>query len=91
MKGWKNLPGRIGLRLCLHAMRDAELFDADEAMSTLCSASNIDFWTIRREIALLLRDRAGNASPALVDRVEERILQTGEAYYNRYTIEHGED
>ena len=35
VKGWKNLPGRIGLRLCLHAMRDAELFDADEAMSTL--------------------------------------------------------
>ena len=89
VKGWKNLPGRIGLRLCLHAMRDAELFDADEAMSTLWSASNKDFWTIRREIALLLKDRAGTASPALVRRVEERILQTGEAYYNRYTIEHG--
>ena len=90
VSGWKNLPGRIGLRLCLHAMRDAELFHADEAMSTLLSASSIDFWTIRREIALLLRDRAGTASPALVSRVEERILQTGEAYYNRYTIEHGE-
>ena len=89
VSGWKNLPGRIGLRLCLHAMRDAELFHADEAMSTLLSASSIDFWTIRREIALLLKDRAGTASPALVRRVEERILQTGEAYYNRYTIEHG--
>ena len=91
VSGWKNLPGRIGLRLCLHAMRDAELFDADEAMSTLLSASNIDFWTIRREIALLLKDRAGTASPTLVSQVEERIRQTGDAYYDRYTIEPGED
>ena len=88
--GWKNLPGRIGLRLCLHAMRDAELFDADEAMSTLLEASDTDFWTIRREIALLLKDRAGTASPTLVSQVEERILQTGDAYYDRYTVEPGE-
>ena len=90
VEGWKNLPGRIGLRLCLHAMRDAELFDADEAMSTLLAASNLDFWTIRRELALLLKDRAGTASPALVSRIEERIRQTGDAYYDRYTIDHGE-
>ena len=89
--GWKNMPGRIGLRLCLHSMRDAELFHADEAMSTLLSASSIDFWTIRREIALLLKDRAGTASLTLVSRVEERIRQTGDAYYDRYTIEPGED
>ena len=88
--GWKNLPGRIGLRLCLHAMRDAELFDADEAMSTLLEASDTDFWTIRREIALLLKDRAGTASPGLVREVEDRILQTGDAYYDRYTVEPGE-
>ena len=91
VSGWKNMPGRIGLRLCLHAMRDAELFHADEAMSTLLSTSNIDFWTIRREIAMLLKDRAGTASPTLVSQVEERIRQTGDAYYDRYTIEPGED
>ena len=90
VSGWKNMPGRIGLRLCLHAMRDAELFHSDEAMSTLLSTSNIDFWTIRREIALLLKDRAGTASPTLVSQVEERILQTGDAYYDRYTVEPGE-
>ena len=89
--GWKNLPGRIGLRLCLHAMRDGELFDADEAVLTLLSASSTDFWTIRREIALLLKDRAGTASPTLVSQVEERIRQTGDAYYDRYTIAPGED
>ena len=89
--GWKNLPGRIGLRLCLHAMRDAKLFHADDAISTLLSASSIDFWAIRREIALLLKDRAGTTSPTLVSQVEERIRQTGDAYYyDRYTIEPGE-
>ena len=90
VSGWRNMPGRTGLRLCLHAMRDAELFHADEAMSTLLSASSIDFWTIRREIALLLKERAGTASPTLVSQVEERIRQTGDAYYGRYTIEPGE-
>ena len=86
VRGWANMPGWIGLRLCLHAMRDAELFDADEAMSTLLAASNIDFWAIRREIALLLKDRAGTASPTLVSRIEKRIRQTGDAYYDRYPV-----
>ncbi len=88
--GWKSLTGRIGLRLCLHAMRNVELFDADEAMSTLLSTSDIDFWRIRREIALLLKERAETASPEIVSGVEERILQTSKAYFDRYTIEPGE-
>ena len=88
--GWRSLPGRVGLRLCLHAMRNVELFDADEAMATLTSASDIDFWNIDREIALLLKERAGTASTALVSRVEERILRSGDPYYDRYKIEPGE-
>ena len=88
--GWKSLPGRTGLRLCLHAMRNAELFDADEAMSALLSTSVVDFWRIRREIALLLKERAGTASDKLVSQVEERILQNSNAYFNRYTIKPGE-
>ena len=88
--GWKDLPGRIGLRLCLHAMRNIQLFDPDEAMSNLLSVSDIDFWEIRREIALLLKDRAGTASPTLVNRVEKRIRHSSDAYFDRYTIEPGE-
>ncbi|MYK02393.1 MAG: hypothetical protein F4037_10645, partial [Gemmatimonadales bacterium] len=88
--GWKSLPGRIGLRLCLHAMRKSTLFDADEAMSTLLSVSEKDFWSIRREIALLLKERAGTASAELVNKVEERILKSGDAYYDSYPIEPGE-
>ncbi len=88
--GWKNLPGRIGLRLCLHAMRNSTLFDADEAMSILLSVSEQDFWSIRREIALLLKERAGTASAELVNKVEERILKSGDTYYDSYPIEPGE-
>ena len=88
--GLRSLPGRVGLRLCLHAMRNAELFDADETMTCLLSASDVHFWRVDREIALLLRDRAGAAHAALVGRVEERILNSGEAYYARYTIEPGQ-
>ena len=84
--GWKSLPGRTGLRLCLHAMRNDELFDADEAMSALLSTSDVDFWRIRREIALLLKERAGKASPVRVSEIEERILQSGDAFFNRYAI-----
>ena len=87
---WKSLPGRIGLRLCLHAMRDAELFDADEAMKTLLSLSDDDFWRIRREVAALLKDRAGSASPGLKGRVEGRVRGSGKAYYARYEIQDGE-
>ena len=88
--GWKNLPGRIGLRLCLHSMRNRDLFDSDEAMSTLLSVSDMDFWSIRRELALLLRDRAGSAYSAVLSRVEQRILETGDAFYGRYPAEPGE-
>ena len=87
---WETLPGRIGLRLCLHAMRSADLFDADEAMSSLLSISDTDFWLIRREIALLLKERTGTASPALVNQVEERIRESGDAYYDRFPIAPGE-
>ena len=88
--GWKRLPGRIGLRLCLHSMRNVELFDSDEAVSTLLSVPDLDFWSIRRELALLLKDRAGSARSEVLSRVEQRILETGDAFYGRYPARPGE-
>ena len=87
--GWKSLPGRISLRLCVHSMRNAELFGSDEAMSTLLSVSDLDFWSMRRELALLLKDRAGSACSAVLNRVEQRILESGDAFYGRYPAEPG--
>ena len=87
---WTELPGRIGLRLCLHAMRDAALFDAEEAMAAMLDAPDLDFWAIKRETALLMRDRAGEASPTIVYKVEERICQQADIYYQRFQIAPGE-
>ena len=81
---WKRLPGRIGLRLCLHAMRNTKLFDADEAMETLLSASDVDFWSNQREVPLLLRDRAGAASPNLTGQVESRIIHDASGFYESH-------
>ena len=56
---WQTIPGRVGRRLSLHALRDEALFTASEALTYVMSLPQVDFWVIRRELALLLRDRAG--------------------------------
>ena len=84
--GWQHLPGRIGFRLYLHAMRNPDIFDADEAMSALLSISERHFWAIRREVALLLKDRAGTASANLVAQVETRILETADSHFDGYQV-----
>ena len=76
---WAKLPGRVGLRLFLHAMRDVNLFGADEAIERLLSATDVEFWEIRREVVLLLLDRARTSSSVLVGRIEDRILHEGDA------------
>lgn len=87
---WKSLPGRIGLRLCLHAMRTTDLFETDEAMGTLLSASEVDFFLNDREVPLLLKDRAGAASPDLTSQVEDRIIRGASDFYEKYQIEPNE-
>ena len=81
---WKSLPGRIGLRLCLHAMRNTAIFNADEAMSTILTASDVDFWLNKREVPLLLKDRAGVASPKLTSQVEDRIIYGARKFYESH-------
>ena len=87
---WKAMPGILGTRLWLHSLRQDELFDADEAFAGLAGLSRDIFWTVRREFALLVRDRAGDANADLVAAVERRILTEGPAYYDRYFIEDGQ-
>ena len=90
VQGWRRLPGRLGLRLCLHAMRDPRLFPVDEAMKCLLLTTDVEFWAIRRETALLLRDRAAGAPRRLLQRLEKRIRNGGPSYFARYNIEPGE-
>lgn len=87
---WWTWPGRMGTRLLLHAAREAAAFSADEALQLLLDLRDTDFWIIRREIALLLRDRAADATPALRDAVEARVRTSGDAYYARYSLEEGQ-
>lgn len=87
---WRTWPGRMGARLLLHAAREAAAFSADEALQFLLDLEDTDFWIIRREFALLLRDRAADATPALRDAVEARIRTSGDAYYARYSLMEGQ-
>lgn len=87
---WRAWPGRLGKRLSLHAMRDAAAFAADEALEFMLELEETDFWVIRREFALAVRDRASDASPEVVAAIEERIRISGDAYYEKYFIEEGQ-
>lgn len=84
---WFSLPGRIGKRLTLHAMRNPAAFTGNEAFESLLALSDVDFWSIKREVLKLLGDRAADADLELRSLVEQRILQTGEAYYRRFDID----
>lgn len=87
---WRNMSGFLGGRLWLHALRNKALFTGDEAIAGLEELPLNVFWHVRRELALVLRDRAADADSKLVAQVEQRILTEGEAYYERYTIEEGQ-
>lgn len=87
---WKTMPGLLGVRLWLHAMRYTHSFSADEAMESVEMLSRRQFWTIRRELLLLLCERAPHANAALVVRIEQRILTEGDAFYATYPLEPGQ-
>ncbi len=87
---WMRWPGRLGTRLFLHALRNEKEFKAEEALQVLLDLNESDFWMIRREIALLLRDRAGEANPVLRAEVEVRVRSSGTAHYSLYPLEEGQ-
>jgi hypothetical protein len=89
-ESWHCMPGILGVRLWLHALRDASLFSPDESIDGLEALPLSIFWHVRREIALVLRERTADANPQLVSRIEQRILTEGETYFARYTIEKGQ-
>lgn len=87
---WLALRSRIGVRLAMHAMRTAAAFSADEAFDTILGLNDTDFWIVKREVALLLRDRAAEASSEKRAAVEARIRGTGDDFYGRYKIAEGQ-
>lgn len=87
---WRSMPGVLGSRLWLHAMRQKHLFTANEAIRAVETLELSAFWAARRELALVLRDRASDADAAPVARIEQRILCEGGKYYFQYPIEEGQ-
>lgn len=87
---WIYWPGRLGLRLLLHVSRDVAAFSADEAFQVLIDIDDNIFWSTRRELALALRDRAADATPALRSLVEARVRTSGDDYFSRYPLEEGQ-
>lgn len=87
---WLALRSRIGARLTMHAMRNAAAFSADEAFDTILGLNETNFWIVKREVALLLRDRSAEASPEKLAAVEARIRGMGDAFYGQYKIAEGQ-
>ena len=87
---WWRMPGRLGKRLTLHALRDHRTASGSEAFEALLALGDDDVWSIRREIACLLDTRGPDADAEKRAAVEHRIIATGEAYYSRYPIEEGQ-
>jgi len=90
VNSWAPLPGLLGPRLYLNAHRSQDLCDADEAISAVLSVTREVFWSTRRELALVLRERVGNASQATVAAVEERIISEASDFFRQYPIDEGE-
>lgn len=87
---WRSMPGILGVRMWLHALRSPEIFTSDEAISELIELPDHIFWTVRRELVLVLRDRAAEATVDITRRVENRILTGGKTYFSKYSIELGQ-
>src|SRR5690606_4547996 len=87
---WRELPGRLGLRLWLQACRTRDLFTPSEVLADLQALSEIDFWTLRRELALVLREGLAGALEEEILRLETRILDTADAYFGRYELDEGQ-
>jgi len=87
---WSSWPGRLGVRMRLHALRNTEAFSPDEALLFLLEINDHDFWSIRREVAFILLDRAKDVRPEVLADVEARVRGSGTAYFEKFPIEEGQ-
>lgn len=87
---WRAMPGRVGLRLWMHALRDPSLYESTDAMTGLLGLSLDDFWRTHRELALVVRERADGADQEVITALELRIRTEARLHYQRYEIEDGQ-
>lgn len=87
---WRAMPGRVGLRLWMHALRSSSLYDSTTAIKGLLSLSLDNFWMTHRELALVVRDRAGDAEQAIVADLEHRFIAEAQQHHERHEIRDGQ-
>lgn len=78
---WRRLPGRLGLRLWLTALKNSMLYSAEDVALDLVALPSEDFWQARREIVLLIECRGGDFPAKLVSNICRRILAEGPNLY----------
>ncbi|WP_054998783.1 hypothetical protein [Pseudomonas cannabina] len=62
---WRRVPGMLAVRLWLHGHRNAAIYTADEAIRGLNALSLTQFWQVKRELLLVMRERLAEASQML--------------------------
>ncbi|WP_122665915.1 SIR2 family protein [Pseudomonas viridiflava] len=87
---WRYVPGMLAIRLWLHAHRNAAIYSADEAIRGINALPLTQFWQVKRELLLLMRERLADASKVLALELEMRVLTEGEMFFARYTIDSGQ-
>jgi hypothetical protein len=78
---WKVLPSRVGRRLYLQALRNSDLYSADDVAQAILDLSVDDFWKIRRELILAMSERLEGADPALTTAINRRIIDEAPTLY----------
>nr|WP_239007479.1 SIR2 family protein [Burkholderia diffusa] len=90
-RAWTEIPGVLGQRLWVHALRDARLFSDDEAAEGVLEVPRIAFWSMRRELVLTMQARLRGVSRSLVEKIVKRILDESPLLYSEYAPEEGVD
>ncbi|NTX49108.1 SIR2 family protein [Burkholderia cepacia] len=86
-QSWKRMPGLLGLRMWVNALRLTPLFTADEAASGILELPEKAFWYINRELVLAMRERLGEAQEGAVAKIVSRILRESPSLYQDYPVE----
>ena len=87
---WRSLPGTLGHRMWVHAQRDTALFNSNQAAENILALPREAFWSIRRELVLVLKERIGGASPQFTERIVRRILDESAFLYSEHDVAQGE-
>jgi hypothetical protein len=83
-EAWRGLPGELGIRMWLHALSNADLYDADEVADAILALPHSSFWHIRRELIVAMEGRLSKASKNRTNAICERIIREAPDLFQDY-------